>query len=528
MKRIRSLLMLSMLIVFSTIVHAQTRTITGVITSGTDGSAISDVIVSLKGTDAQTKTNAQGQYSISVDQNSTEVLIFSHPNFENMEVGVSGKNQLNLNLTSSVRYNQYGAKVNRTPLNAEERNGILVLESKDQVHKVWYDARVQVDGAAFFGEPMNEIGNGTAIRRARFAVKTEFAHNWYAEVDMDIANSQLELKDAYLQYSNNKGFEIRAGNFKEVYSMESTTTSRYLTFMERPMAVNIFAPSRHIGLGMNFNHNWLFASAGVHFQKVDDLEERTFSLDNNKDYGTDEGYSLTGKVVFMPWAKDPEKGLHFGVAGSYRTPKSDSEVAGSIRYSTRSLTSINRKKYIDTDLVGNIDYATLGGLEFAGYYKGFKIQSEYLMSDLHRLEGLETEKFNGFYVFGSMMLFGGKYQYNSSEAEFTQPIRGKSWGDIELAVRYDYLDMNSRIDGIMAGAGEGYTVGLNYHVNNNVKIMLNYAYLNHDRYANGKGKLFVGHDASGELTRDPKLVVDEAGNAGEDFSMVSVRFEVDF
>ncbi|NLF42134.1 MAG: porin, partial [Bacteroidales bacterium] len=58
--------------------------------------------------------------------------------------------------------------------------------------------------------------------------------------------------------------------------------------------------------------------------------------------------------------------------------------------------------------------------------------------------------------------------------------------------------------------------------------MLNYAYLNHDRYANGKGKLFVGHDANGELTRDPKLVVDEAGKAGEDFSMVSVRFEVDF
>ena len=80
-----------------------------------------------------------------------------------------------------VRYNQYGVRVNRTPLHAEERNGILVLESKDQKYKIWYDARVQVDGAMFFGEPLNPIGNGTSIRRARFAVKSAFGEKWYGE-----------------------------------------------------------------------------------------------------------------------------------------------------------------------------------------------------------------------------------------------------------------------------------------------------------------------------------------------------------
>jgi phosphate-selective porin OprO/OprP len=80
----------------------------------------------------------------------------------------------------------------------------------------------------------------------------------------------------------------------------------------------------------------------------------------------------------------------------------------------------------------------------------------------------------------------------------------------------------------MGGAGEGYTFGINYHVNSNVKIMLNYAYMNHDRYANGKGKLFVGYDEAGELTKDPKKVVDANGKAGDDFSMICVRFEVDF
>jgi phosphate-selective porin OprO and OprP len=310
--------------------------------------------------------------------------------------------------------------------------------------------------------------------------------------------------------------------------MESTTTSRYLTFIERPMAVNTFGPSRHIGMAATFSKYGVFGMAGVHFQKVDDIEERQFSLDNNKDFGVDEGYSLTGKVVVMPWHTDPDKGLHFGVSGSYRTPTSDAEVIGAMRYSTRSLSSINRKKYIDTDLVGFIDHATLGGLEFAGYYKGFRVQGEYLMSSFHRQNNLPTEKFDGFYVFASTLLFGGKYTYNQNEAEFTQPRRGKDWGDVELSFRYDYLSLNSSMDGIMGGAGEGYTFGLNYHITNNVKIMLNYAYLNHDRYASGKNKLFVGYDENGELTRNPKLVVDPAGKAGEDYHMLAVRFEIDF
>lgn len=430
-----------------------------------------------------------------------------------------------------VRYNQYGVKVNRTPLHAEERNGILVLESKDQKYKIWYDARVQVDGAIFFGEPLNPIGNGTSIRRARFAVKSAFGEKWYGEFDMDISNSELELKDAYLEFSPNNSLGFRVGHFKEGFSIESTTTSRSLTFIERPMVVHIFAPSRHIGLSTIYSKNWLFGMGGVHFQTVGDPEERLFSEDNNKDYGVDEGVSFTGKLVAMPFYSDFNKGFHFGVAGSYRTPKTHAEIRGHERYSVRSLTSINRKKYIDTDLIPFVDHVVLGGFELAGYYKNFRFQSEYILNNVHRKkfsEVLPTEKFDGFYAFGSVLLFGGKYNYNTSEAEFTQPTRGQTWGDVELSFRYDYLSLNSRMDGIMGGAGEGYTFGVNYHVNNNVKIMLNYAYLNHDRYASGKNKLFVGYDETGALTRNPKKVVDAMGKAGDDFSFVSVRFEVDF
>jgi len=433
----------------------------------------------------------------------------------------------------TVRYNQYGVAVTRTPLNAERRSGILVFESKDQTARIWTDVRVQADGAVFYGATHKRIGNGTSIRRARFAMKTSFGGHWYGELDMDISNSELEIKDAYMKYNFKKmsegdGLGIQIGNFKEPFSMEETTTSRYLTFIERANVVNAFAPSRHIGIMASYNRNWLLALGSLSFQDIGGLEERTYSEDNNKDFGVDEGHSFTGRLVIKPWYNNPDFGVHLGLAGSYRTPTTDAEIPGSFRYSTRSLTSINRKKYLDTDIIADVNHALMGGLEFATYYKGLRFQGEYIANKVIRNNNLGTEKFGGFYVFGSWLMFGGHYQYDESAGEFTQPVRGKKWGDLELAFRYDYLDLNSRMEGIMGGASDGYTLGLNWHVNENVKFMLNYAILNHDRYANGKGKLFVGYDLDGKLTKNPALVADAAGKAGEDFSFISVRCEIDF
>ncbi|HOW24823.1 MAG TPA: porin [Bacteroidales bacterium] len=529
MKNVYAILILLMMFIYLP-VDAQVRTVTGKVTSNIGQEPVKEASVSLKGTDVAVKTDENGMYSIQVSATSSDVLVFTHPDHDKIEIGLNNRSVMDIMMIYNVRYNQYGVRVNRNPLFSEERNGILVFESYKNDYRFWFDFRVQADGAWFFGDVMNPIGNGYSIRRARLAGKVEVGKHWYGELDLDFSNSELELNDAYLEYTFNKGVSLRVGNFKEYYSMERTTTSRYVTFIERPNAVNAFAPSRHIGVGASYNYKWLLMQGGVFFQTIGDVEERIFSEDNNKDYGMDEGYSLTGRLVLMGFHDDLNKRLHLGISGSYRTPKTDAEVRQTLRYSTRSLTSINRKKYMDTDLMGGIDHATLGGLEVAAFYKGFRIQGEYLMSGVHdTLGGVKTtNNFDGFYVFGSCLLFGGKYNYNNEDGEFTQVSRGKKWGDIELALRYDYLSLNGGMDKIMGGAGEGYTFGLNYHITNNVKIMFNYAYLNHDRYANGKGKLYVGYDADGNLTKDPKQVVDEAGKAGEDYHMVSVRFEIDF
>jgi phosphate-selective porin OprO/OprP len=426
------------------------------------------------------------------------------------------------------RFNQYGRLVSRSPLDVENRNGILVFESKDQQYRLWFDIRVQVDGQMAIGKTMNPIGNGTSIRRARFAAKTNLTPNWYGEIDLDFSNGVLELNDAYIQYDFRNGLAFRTGNFKERFSMSQTSSSRYLNFLERAMVVTAFAPSRHVGLEGSYSGQYFVASTGVFFSEVEDAEMRTFVEDNNKDYGRDEGASITAKLALQPFGDNKDHGVHVAYAYSHRNPKTSVDPAeyGGIRYSTRSLSSINRKKYLDTDVIPNFDHSVLNNIEVAAYYKGLGFQSEYITNQVHRKANQPTLNFKGFYAQAACLLFGGHQFYNKTEAEFSQPYRGKKWGDVELAFRYDNIDMDDKT--INGGAAEAYTAGVNFYASKNVRFQLNYSYINHDRYASGKKKLYVGYDLEGNLTKDPTKVADANGHAGEDYGLLGVRCEINF
>ncbi len=427
-----------------------------------------------------------------------------------------------------VKLNQYGQKVKAVKLDTEARNGILSFESKDKEFKFWLDNRVYFDGGIFFdNDTYNPIGNGVTIRRARFAVKARLHKNWYGEIDLDFAGAVTELKDLYIKYTNNAGdFNIKGGQFKEGFSMETTTTSRYITFVERSLASK-FSPSRHLGFQANYMKEKYLLIGGVHFNTQGEYEEVEFSQDANKKEGMDEGISLTGRAVYRPIIDD-EKFVHLGVGASYRTPKTDLEVPNSYRFSTRSISSINRKKYLDTDDILNVESNLLWNIELAGAYKNMMFQSEYINNDVTRTEGLSAVNLNGFYAQVGYLLKGGKYNYNKNEGEFTQISPASDKGQLELAFRYDYIDLNDDVAGIYGGSADGYTFGINYYFNTNVKFMMDYSYLNHDRYANGKGKLYVGHDSNGDLTKDYADVVEPAGEAGDNYGQLQMRIEIDF
>jgi len=443
--------------------------------------------------------------------------------------------------------NQYGVKVNSFPLQASAQNDILVLQNKEKGYKFWMDNRVQFDGATYFNQKNGMLVDGkpympggVSMRRVRMAVKAEINKNWYGEVDLNFANGVFELEDAYVMFTGLKGLEFKAGNFKEDFSMDQTTTSRYSTFMERAMVVQMFAPSRHIGMQVNWiQYPWIRASAGVSWQLVDNAETR-YNVEEYNKKGMGMGANYTGKIVWMPWGSKEFYGLHIGYNGSYRdSRKTDDNYIDGDKvvgrgyngnyFSTRNATAINRTKYISCEYYG-VKYDYLQGFELAGYKDGMRIQSEWITNHSYMDKNFEgatandkTKFFWGYYVQGSYLLFGGKQRYDVTQSEFTQPTRGRKWGDIELMARFDYLNLNS--EDIKGGSGQNISFGTVFHVNNNVKFMLNYQISQNDKYANNKGKAAIGKDSNGEYTSNPAKAV---GDFGARFHVIQARIEIDF
>jgi iron complex outermembrane receptor protein len=92
----KALMAFSMLFL-SLVSISQDRVITGKVTDSKDGSALSGVSVSVKGTTTGTQTDVNGEYRISVSSSAT-TLIFSSIGYNSQELAIEGKTQINVNL----------------------------------------------------------------------------------------------------------------------------------------------------------------------------------------------------------------------------------------------------------------------------------------------------------------------------------------------------------------------------------------------------------------------------------------------
>jgi phosphate-selective porin OprO/OprP len=360
----------------------------------------------------------------------------------------------------------------------------LRFETKDKKYTARIGGRIQNDW--MFGtmdedleaKTGEDLENGVEFRRARIYIEGTMPHNIFYKAQYDFAGGDPEFKDVYLGLAKIPWVgSFRVGQFKEPFSLEELTSSNNITFMERSLPNEVISPARHTGLMLNnaILEQRMTWAAGF-FRNSDDFGDNS---------GDDE-YVWTARLTGLPIYQDDGRTLlHLGAAG--RTRQIGDE---ELRLRTRPEQHL-APRFADTGTF-DAEHQTSAGAEAAFVYGPASLQSEYMYTSVDTPGTLDPD-FDGFYVLASYFLTGEHRPYKTDEGIFgaVKPnhdfsIADGGWGAWEIATRYSQTDLDDQ--SIKGGNLRNNTVGLNWYLNPNVRVMLNYVHSH--RQSEGSADMF--------------------------------------
>jgi phosphate-selective porin OprO/OprP len=342
--------------------------------------------------------------------------------------------------------------------------------------------------AASYSEDRNQLGSGTELRRAKLALEGRLLGDWLYQLEVDFADNEVDLGDAYLAFVAGPQWRIKIGQHKEPFGLERLTGSQHLTFMERALP-NVLTPGRSIGVSAGWLGQQTSVTGGLFAEHADSDPDDEFN----------EGWAATGRISVVPFADD-RRTLHLGAAGSYRKPDQEDEL--SIR--TRAETHITGVRHLDTGKIGNVSSIRRTGLEAAWAEGPASLQGEWFRSDIERSSGDPSLTFDGWYAQASWMLTGESRNYDLDDGRFKRPRPIHPHGAWELAGRISELDLNE-LD-INGGQQRNITLGVNWYINRYLRLMANYIHVDSD----------IDADADGAVAGD------------DDFDVMQFRMQADF
>ena len=313
--------------------------------------------------------------------------------------------------------------------------------------------------------------DGTDIKRARLGIKGKLSKNFSYKFENDFAKNASKIKDAYISYDGINNSQFKIGQFKQSFSLEELTSSNNITFMDRSVAIGD-VPSRSVGLqGATYGNNWQ-VTAGIFGEET-----------GNESRKDDSAYSGSLRSSYAP-INSNNKLIHLGVASTITSKNRNTVDAGS--------GNITANK---------IDKETLYGAEFALGLNSLSLQGEYIINntvyDKNALgNGLATTTgkeatYESYYVQISYILTGESRIYKSKSGIFEgikvkNPVDKGGVGAWELAARVSQHDKNDN-DGSVAitgGKTNQMTLGINWYLSDNTRLMTNYVTSNTNNRTN--------------------------------------------
>ena len=344
------------------------------------------------------------------------------------------------------------------------------METRDKKFKLKFGGRLMVDYGWIDGSGIEkdlgvDLEDGVEIRRARLYVAGDWYKDLAFKLQFDFAGGDADMKDAYLKFKNVPWLgNVYVGHVKEPFSLEELPSSKYIPFLERALP-NVFVPGRNVGV-MAQNHafnkraTW---AAGV-FRDTDDF--------GNGQADGGNAYNLTARGTWVPLYEDKgRRVVHLGTAFSLRHPEDP------VRYRQRPEAHFT-ERFTDTGEFG-AEWLHVFGAEAAWVHGPFSLQGEYITVAVDAPE-INNACFFGTYVQASYFLTGENRVYDTKTGVFKRVKPKRNFredgglGAWEVAGRWSHLDLTDGQTASTARRMNNYTLGLNWHLNPNVRFMWNY------------------------------------------------------
>ena len=307
----------------------------------------------------------------------------------------------------------------------------------------------------------NLEATNSELRRVRLGFQGRTAPIKY-KLELDFANSgTASWKDVWLSYNNKNDLGewfTKVGQHHVPFGHATISSSNYKPLMRRPLFGGGPQISRAVGIAYRQDANRWFFHTGAFIPALDETGE-----------GTTDRMTYALRIGGQPFFKDKTHLIHAAI--SYQHEEFDGDTFSNIDNSL--LSHVGDGDALVANFGTNTDNSNAYDIELISVWGPFHGVFEYVawgVSDPDGDADLSAWAFDvGWFLTGESM----KYKAGAfSGIKPKAPIGKGGWGTWQIAARLENMDLT---DGnIIGGEADVFTVGLNWYLTSNTRLMANY------------------------------------------------------
>ncbi len=335
-----------------------------------------------------------------------------------------------------------------------------------------FGGSVQLDGR-YFADDKNDTGEDRFIARRLRPVVEASVQDFDFKFMPELADGEVQILDAYVEYPLHKTAKLRLGKFKTPVGLERLQSSSNLRFNERGLANNL-APSRDFGVQLHGNliPQTLEYQIGV-FNGDPDLAADDGDVDDKKDFAA--------RLFANPFSQSDTvalRGLGIGVGSSIGDREGDANNTILGDYRSNGQQRIFR---YNSGVFANGTHWRL--YPQATYYNGaFGSMAEYAISnqEVERAGVQEKLKHTAWNITTSYVLTGEDASFNGVVPAQNFSLEEGGIGAWEVAARLGGIKFDDKSFSSFASSSQSVReataagLGVNWYLNPNVKWQANY------------------------------------------------------